>query len=182
MLCARETSLAPHPVLRKRGAAHRRAPVRPQAHLLRSLHAGARGRDRTLPPLAHVIERPGSCRGQEGPRLACARFVLPAGERLLARRVGADKETGRFRERPGESGVAHFGARGAGALPRRGLGPWDEVAVRHAIVHARDAMAVVDCLPQHQAQNRAEPRDRTQQSARGGGGKRAVGTACGGSY
>jgi hypothetical protein len=70
------------------------------------------------PPLYHVIDCPGYLMGQDGQCLAFAMVFLHTGERLLARRVGASTEDGRFRERPCEIGVAHVGARGAGALPR----------------------------------------------------------------
>ncbi len=105
---------------------------------------------------------------QDGQRLARAMVFLQAGEIRLARRIGASKEHGRFREGPCEIGVANLAPRGAVALPRRCLGACDEATVRHEILHAGEALEVMDFIQQHQASDLADPRDRAQQVERVG--------------
>lgn len=102
---------------------------------------------------------------QDGQRLARARFFLSAGEILLARRSGASKEPGRCREGPCERGVANLAPRGAVAFPRRFLGTVDETARGYASVAAGEALEVMACIQQHQAQALADPRDRAPQVA-----------------
>ena len=55
---------------------------------------------------------------QDGQRLALAVFFLKAGQRLLARRIMAEKQERRFGEGPLELGMADLRAGGAGAFAR----------------------------------------------------------------
>ena len=135
-------------------------PVRRPAHPRRSRLTEKRGPSDGRLARSEVVHRAGSWMSPDGQRLARARFFLHAGERLLARRIGASHEPGRGSEGPGARGVAQRAPRGAVALPRRGLGTCDEAAGRHDIWPAGEALAGLDCIPQYQAAERADPRDR----------------------
>ena len=62
------------------------------------------------PAFSPVIDRPGELVGQDGQRFARAVFFLSAGERLLARRIIAEKQDRRFGEGPLEVRVTDFSA------------------------------------------------------------------------
>jgi hypothetical protein len=67
----------------------------------------------------HVIDGPGQFVSQDGQGLAI--LFLQAGQLLLARGIGPQKQDRGFREGPFEIGIANLGARGAIPLTRRVL-------------------------------------------------------------
>src|SRR5262245_62041809 len=90
-------------------------------------------------------------------------FFLQFGQVLLAGGIGTKKKHSRFREGPREMGVADLRARGPVALPSRLLRALDEAAIREEILDPWEAGDIMDFIEQHQAQDLADPGDRTQE-------------------
>ena len=110
-------------------------------------------------PCSPVRDRPGPWLSQDGAGLPWARGFLPSGPGWRAGRMVAQAEHRRLGAGPRQGRMAALRARGAGALPRRGLGPCDHAARRDAILHAREAGDGMELVEEDQAPARAPPRD-----------------------
>ena len=111
------------------------------------------------PPWQHGRDRPGQLLRQARQGLALPVCFLSAGQRLVARRMGAEAQDRRFGKGPRERRVAALRAGGARTLPGRCLGACDHAARGHAILDPWDAGEVLHRLQQHATQDRAETRD-----------------------
>ena len=111
------------------------------------------------PPWQHGRDRPGQRLRQARQGLALPVCFLSAGQRLVARRMGAEAQDRRFGKGPRERRVAALRAGGARTLPGRCLGACDHAARGHAILDPWDAGEVLHRLQQHATQDRAETRD-----------------------
>lgn len=120
------------------------------------------------PPFPHILDRPGELRRQDRQGLALARFVLEAGQGLVARRMGAEPQDRRCGTGPRALGVAALRAGGARPLPGRFLGACDHAARGHASLDPWDAGEVMHRRPKHETQARAEARDGLEHGQGGG--------------
>ena len=120
------------------------------------------------PPWQHGRDRPGQLLRQARQGLALPVCFLSAGQRLVARRMGAEAQDRRFGKGPRERRVAALRAGGARTLPGRCLGACDHAARGHAILDPWDAGEVLHRLQQHATQDRAETRDGLEPGQGGG--------------
>ena len=125
-----------------------RLPPSPQG--LRSHKASESKR---LFPREPVVHRPGQLVGQHSEGFAFAMFVLQFGEILFARLILPQEAHGGFREGPLELGVANLLARKPVPVARRFLGAFDQAAVGHEVLHAREAANSLDLIQDDQRQN-----------------------------
>jgi hypothetical protein len=115
------------------------------------------------PAFQQVIDRPGELVGQDGQGLALPVFFLSVGQRLLARRIGAEAQERRFGEGPLERRMADLRAGGPRALPGRCLGALDHAAIGHTILDPWEASAVRLFIEEHESEELANARARLEQ-------------------
>ena len=101
--------------------------------------------------------------GEDGQGLALPLVSRQSCEALLPCRMIPEAEDGRFGERPRARRLADGGAGGAGAFPGRCLGALDQAARGGALRHPRDAVDLMDCREQHEAEDRADAGHRVPQ-------------------
>ena len=93
-----------------------------------------------------MVDRPGQLMSQHRQCLALPMCFLQAGEGLLAGGSGAQEQHGRFRKGPFEIGMPDRGAGRAVALASRFPGTLDYAAGGDEILHAGEALNVMDFI------------------------------------
>jgi hypothetical protein len=89
-------------------------------------------------------------------------LLREAGEVFWAGWIVAQEQYGGFGERPLEVGMAKLLTGAAVALAGRRFGAVDEPAIGDARLHAREPLAIMDFIQQHEGQALAAPRNRAQ--------------------
>lgn len=154
---------------------HYGLPVRPvQAHPFR-VELGA-GLTRSAPlgtqellqikgclAFQHVIDRAGQFVRENTQGFAFVVFLLQTCQILLAGLVPAQEQRGRFSKGPCEVGVADCVPRCAQAFPPGCFGTLDETTIRGAILHAWEAVHVMDFVAQDEAEDVANAWDGRQE-------------------
>lgn len=105
---------------------------------------------------------------QDGQGFALAMFFLQAGEPCLCGGISPQEEHGGFGTGPREMGMADCAAGGARAFASRFSGTLDETTVGGKILHTRESLDIMNLVAQHEAEHRADTRDRLQQRQRVG--------------
>jgi hypothetical protein len=114
------------------------------------------------PTCQQVIDGPGELMGQDRARLARAGCWLASGERLRAGGVSPQEADRRFRAGPWEIGRAKLRARGPGAVARRGFGTRAQTAGGDQRLDPGDTREGMEFIPQAEAQDLANPRQRLE--------------------
>jgi hypothetical protein len=90
-------------------------------------------------------------------------FLLQAGQNFLTSRMIPPAEDGGFRERPREMGMADVRPRRPGAFSGGCLGTRHQTTIRRDILPSREAVALMDLIEQHKAEDLADAGHRVQQ-------------------
>ena len=105
---------------------------------------------------------------QDGQGFALAMFFLQAGEQCLCGGIIPQEEHGGFGKGPREMGLADLAAGGARACASRFSGTLDETTGGGTILHTWESLDIMHLVEQHEAEDRADTRDRLPQIQRVG--------------
>jgi hypothetical protein len=111
----------------------------------------------------HVIDGTGQLLGQDGEGFAFVMFFLQAGEVFLGGRMVSAAQDGGCRKGPLEGRIADLRAGRAIAFASGFLGTCDPTTIGGEILDPGEALASLDFIEQHTAENLAETRDGLQQ-------------------
>jgi hypothetical protein len=111
----------------------------------------------------HVINGPRQLVGHDGEGFALAMLLLQTSQVFLACGMIAQDQHRRLGNSPFEVGITELLARGASAFASGFLGTLHQATIRDKILHAWEAIHVMDFLEQHAAAALADTRHRLPQ-------------------
>src|SRR5262249_37742161 len=111
----------------------------------------------------HVRNGPRQLVSQDGEGFALAMPMLQTSQVFWSCGIMAQEQHCSLGKSPFQAGSTDLLARGASAFPSGFLGTLHQATIRDKILHAWEAVNVMDFIEQHEAENLADTRHRLQQ-------------------